>query len=226
MIGATQLEMAEADDNLSTQPHKFLYIQVVERCQIFSFEVPSFEEVQENSGHLAELLIQQFHDRYPELFDYARLGQVVAILALTNFGDRMHRGPGSAKDFIKELVTITGRHGISESVVRSWASKGRRARSPFNTVIDFERLVASMQPFGNQLIAVPTNLKESVARFRKDHPNPRQVGFLIMKFGTTRLHLEITKAIQATLEQFGISAIRADQKEYNSDLFSNVLTYI
>jgi nucleoside 2-deoxyribosyltransferase len=72
----------------------------------------------------------------------------------------------------------------------------------------------------------PAAINESLERFKRDHPDPRKVAFLIMRFGSTKAHDNIVAGVRKALEPFGVAAIRADDKEYHEDLFSNVLTYI
>ena len=72
----------------------------------------------------------------------------------------------------------------------------------------------------------PTEIKESLKLFRRDHPDPQKVMFVIMSFDDTALHHAINKAISDTLMPFGISALRADTKQYHDELFYNILTYV
>ena len=72
----------------------------------------------------------------------------------------------------------------------------------------------------------PTELAESLQRFRKDYPNPSMCAFIMMRFGTTKAHNDIVHAIRDTLLSQGIKALRADDKDYHDDLFWNILTYI
>lgn len=74
--------------------------------------------------------------------------------------------------------------------------------------------------------AFPTELAESLKRFRKDHPNPSKCAFIMMRFGTTKAHNEIVQSIRDTLGAHEIKALRADDKDYHDDLFWNILTYI
>ncbi len=48
----------------------------------------------------------------------------------------------------------------------------------------------------------------------------------MMRFGTTKAHNEIARSIRETLGSHGITALRADDKDYHDDLFWNILTYI
>lgn len=73
---------------------------------------------------------------------------------------------------------------------------------------------------------VPHALQESLAKFRRDHPDPRKVAFLMMRFGNTKAHKSIVAAIRTALDPLGITVVRADDKQYHDDLFPNVLTYI
>lgn len=73
---------------------------------------------------------------------------------------------------------------------------------------------------------IPPQIQDSLAHFREDHPYPDKVAFVMMRFGTTSAHEGIFGAISEGLGHFEISAVRADDKEYHDDLFSNVLTYL
>jgi hypothetical protein len=72
----------------------------------------------------------------------------------------------------------------------------------------------------------PLHIRESLQRFRRDHPDPDAVAFILMQFGTTRAHEEIAQAIKDELAIHGITGVRADDKEYHDDLYYNVLTYL
>lgn len=72
----------------------------------------------------------------------------------------------------------------------------------------------------------PSELTNSIARFRKDHPDQTRTAFVMMEFGTSKAHAQIVDGIKITLQSKEIVGLRADDKEYHDDLFSNVLTYI
>lgn len=72
----------------------------------------------------------------------------------------------------------------------------------------------------------PVEIQESLESFRADHPDPHKVAFVMMRFGNTKAHTDIVTGIQNTLAPYGITAVRADDKQYHDDLFPNVLTYI
>jgi nucleoside 2-deoxyribosyltransferase len=73
---------------------------------------------------------------------------------------------------------------------------------------------------------MPIEIQESIKLFRKDFPDPRKVAFLMMKYGETVAHDNIVKGIKDTLDQYGLTAVRADDKEYHPDLYYNILTYL
>jgi hypothetical protein len=72
----------------------------------------------------------------------------------------------------------------------------------------------------------PIVIRESLKRFKEDHPDPASVAFIMMQFGSTEAHEEIAAAITDALAEHGITGIRADDKRYHDDLFDNVLTYM
>lgn len=75
-------------------------------------------------------------------------------------------------------------------------------------------------------VDVPSELTESLPKFRKDYPDPSKVGFLMMQFGTTDVHTCIAEAIRNALTDYGTIVVRADDKDYHDDTFANVQTYM
>lgn len=72
----------------------------------------------------------------------------------------------------------------------------------------------------------PPEIKNSLEKFRKDYPATKKTAFIIMQFGRTKAHQNIVEAIKKVFDKHGIIAVRADDKEYNTSLLGNVLTYI
>jgi len=83
--------------------------------------------------------------------------------------------------------------------------------------------VLDMQPLQ---VAPPIEIQQSLRQFRMDYPSATKVAFVMMKFGTTEAHNKIIAGIRDALLPFNMSAVRADDKEYHSDLFYNILTYL
>jgi hypothetical protein len=73
--------------------------------------------------------------------------------------------------------------------------------------------------------AVP-NLEQSLAAFRRDHPVGLKTAFIIMSLVNTPFHQQISKAVQDTLALLGVVGVRASDKVYHPDLYSNILTYV
>ncbi len=73
---------------------------------------------------------------------------------------------------------------------------------------------------------VPPEIQQSIRDFRLDHPDPRKVAFLMMKYGKTKAHENIVEGIKQALAPQGILALRADEKDYHADLYPNILTYL
>jgi hypothetical protein len=69
-------------------------------------------------------------------------------------------------------------------------------------------------------------IASGLERFRADHPPGARTAFIMMQFKNTRPHKTILSCLKQTLKNRGISGIRADEKEYMDDLFSNIRTYM
>ena len=72
----------------------------------------------------------------------------------------------------------------------------------------------------------PVEITDSLDHFRSDHPSAERSCFLMMRFGTTEPHERIAESISNTVAPYGITALRADAREYHSDIYTNILTYI
>lgn len=71
----------------------------------------------------------------------------------------------------------------------------------------------------------PKEIDQEVRQIKKDFQG-RKIAFLIMQFGASRFHNEIYDNIQKILLKKDIVVLRADYKEYHSDLYYNILSYI
>jgi hypothetical protein len=72
---------------------------------------------------------------------------------------------------------------------------------------------------GAKPVSIPPEIQHSLREFRLDHPDPKKVAFILMRFGPTAAHSNIVQGIRDTLAPHGISAVRADDKDWHSDLF-------
>jgi hypothetical protein len=75
-------------------------------------------------------------------------------------------------------------------------------------------------------VVAPVEITDSLDRFRRDHPDPNKVAFIMMRFGSTSAHDAIVEGIRSALSSLGIAGLRADDQQYHDDLWYNVLTYI
>jgi hypothetical protein len=82
--------------------------------------------------------------------------------------------------------------------------------------------VLDMRP----LHTVPVEIQQSLRDFQADYPDPRKVAFIMMKFGRTPAHNNIIQGIRDALKPHGITGVRADDKDYHTDLTWNVMTYL
>jgi len=84
----------------------------------------------------------------------------------------------------------------------------------------------SPEVLGMTPMYVPPEIQNSLRDFRLDYPDPKKVAFIMMKFGRTTAHDKIVQGIKDALAPHGISAVRADDRDYHTDLYPNILTYL
>lgn len=78
----------------------------------------------------------------------------------------------------------------------------------------------------SRAVSAPIEIEASLTELRDDYPDPSQVAFIMMRFSGTKVHTQIAHAVKSTLTDLGMQAVRADDKEYHSDLYWNVITYL
>lgn len=77
----------------------------------------------------------------------------------------------------------------------------------------------------SEAVSMP-EIASGLEKFRADYPIGIKTAFIIMQFGNTKPHQAIVACIKDTLKKHGITALRADDKEYMDDLFPNIKTYM
>lgn len=73
---------------------------------------------------------------------------------------------------------------------------------------------------------IPTEIRDSLRNFQSVYPNADKQGFVMMKFGESPAHTEILKGIRQALSDCGMTALRADDRQFHDDLYYNIMTYI
>lgn len=96
----------------------------------------------------------------------------------------------------------------------------------YNTAVTEHKLALPGIPPRESKSMEPVEIRESIAKFRKDHPDSQKLAFILMQFGSSPAHAKILQAVKGSLQAKGITALRADDKEYHGNLLYNVLTYI
>jgi len=71
-----------------------------------------------------------------------------------------------------------------------------------------------------------THLEPALRTFLADHPNPERNVFIMMRFIKTSQFKAIHKTIVDTLGERGLHGIRADDRAYHGDLWTNVEVYL
>ncbi len=72
----------------------------------------------------------------------------------------------------------------------------------------------------------PPELIPRIRAFKADHPDPRRSAFIMMRFGVSRRHDAILKAVRDVLAEHGIDGLRADDNVYDEVLMMNLRTYL
>lgn len=100
-------------------------------------------------------------------------------------------------------------------------------RRDLDTLVSRARVVAQSGSDATQVAGmVPAEIRDSLAHFRTQHPDPSKTAFIMMQFGKSPPHVKIASAIKKALEERGIIGLRADDEMHHDDLYSNVLTYL
>jgi hypothetical protein len=72
----------------------------------------------------------------------------------------------------------------------------------------------------------PPEIAMSLDRLRAKYPDPKKLGFLVMRFTAAKPFSKIVETIKKTGEQYGLTIIRADENEFHADLWGNVRTHL
>lgn len=75
-------------------------------------------------------------------------------------------------------------------------------------------------------MSINAAIHQSLESFKKDYPDPKRVGFLMMSFEERGYHSDLIKNLKDCFRKENIEILRADDKEYHHDLFCNIQTYI
>ncbi len=70
------------------------------------------------------------------------------------------------------------------------------------------------------------HLENDLRRFLEDHPEPSRNVFIMMRFSDTPQMQQIHRAIVAGLKEHGMNAVRADDRDYTGELWSNIEVYL
>jgi len=71
-----------------------------------------------------------------------------------------------------------------------------------------------------------SELEPFIECFRMDYSESECCAFIMMRFKKTPLHQEIVGVVRDVCSKHGITALRADDKQYADDLLANVRTYM
>jgi hypothetical protein len=72
----------------------------------------------------------------------------------------------------------------------------------------------------------PPEIAMSLDRLRAKYPDPKKMGFLVMRFTAAKPFARIVKIIKETAAKHDIIIVRADENEFHADLWGNVRTHL
>jgi hypothetical protein len=150
----------------------------------------------------------------------------------TFFKEMIYRTPFHGGRSHKDMGVPPNReHWYKAQDMRAYVQEDAMNRYDQNTPIEGGRptyiKVALPHNFGiTQQENAPSEISDSLARFRRDFPDPTKVAFIMMRFGKTPAHINIVNAIKDALSTKSIKALLANDKEYHEDLFYNIQTYM
>lgn len=72
----------------------------------------------------------------------------------------------------------------------------------------------------------PPEISMSIDRLRAKFPDPKKLGFLVMRFTTAKPFAKIVEIIKETGQKHRLEIIRADENEFHADLWGNVRTHL
>jgi len=70
------------------------------------------------------------------------------------------------------------------------------------------------------------HLEGYLRRFLDDHPHPERNVFVMMRFNDTDQMKQVYETIKSTLALRGMQAVRADDRDYTGELWSNIEVYL
>ena len=110
---------------------------------------------------------------------------------------------------------------------RQEQSVHEESRTCYVTPAGFRAVDSDFAPIIDTTVRqAPVEITESLNRLRADFPDNTRLAFIMMRFGSTSAHQRIHASVRAALEPHGFTGLRRDDKEYHSDLYYNILTYM
>lgn len=84
----------------------------------------------------------------------------------------------------------------------------------------------SLAPISMFVEPHPPEIAMSLDRLRTKYPDPKKLGFLVMRFAPGKPYERIVQIIKNTAAKFGVVVVRADENDFHADLWGNVRTHL
>jgi hypothetical protein len=128
-------------------------------------------------------------------------------------------------DLLREMIDSNKSGNASgDDMLARMNAAIERAREHFSA--SAEPLKLQLKARRDILAGAPASLADSLEKLLTDYPDPQRTVFMVMRFSTTKIHNKIARIVKKALLKHGIHGLRADDKQYHDDLFSNVETYM
>jgi hypothetical protein len=84
----------------------------------------------------------------------------------------------------------------------------------------------SIAPISTLAQPHPPEIGMSIDRLRTKYPDPKKLGFLVMRFTAAKPFARIVEIIKQTAAKYDLIIVRADENEFHADLWGNVRTHL
>lgn len=136
-------------------------------------------------------------------------------------GDRFH--PAAMVDLVQNRL---GRQIAAVVALPRPEDPGRVVRIQV-AAAEHAREVETMHSLGKLGdISHVRHLETYLRQFLQDHPDPDKNVFVMMRFNDTEQMKTVYETIKSTLATRGMTAIRADDRDYTGELWSNIEVYL
>lgn len=133
----------------------------------------------------------------------------------------------SAVDFVT-VMKLSRQREIQATIELPWKSSGAARAAKIKKAVQLHVDEVKQSQILGQLRGTEglEHLQPQFERFLRDHPDPSKNFFLMMSFEPSPQLEAVYSTIEATLSARGLHCVRADNKDYSEDLWTNIEIYL